>query len=153
MVFIFASMSLICFAAEGEELTGHPRVVDGDTLAFGDAKVRMNGIDAPEKKQICQDRGGQAYRCGESARAVLNGQVGSVEVRCEGAQYDRYQRLIATCWKGTVDLNAWMVEQGWAVAFRRYSEVYVHQEDRARAGRAGMWAGDFEMPWDWRRNH
>lgn len=129
------------------------RIVDGDTLVFGDVRVRLNGIDAPEWKQICQDRAGRSYRCGQSARAALNGQVGSAEIRCQGTQYDRYQRLIATCWRENVDLNGWMVEQGWAVAFRRYSEVYVNQEDQARSARAGLWAGAFDMPWDWRRSH
>jgi len=43
-----------------------------------------------------------------------------------------------------------MVENGWAVAFRRYSEVYVAQEARARDKRAGLWSGEFQMPWEWR---
>jgi endonuclease YncB( thermonuclease family) len=66
---------------------------------------------------------------------------------------DRYQRLIATWWKGTEDLNGWLVLNGWAVAFRRYSTAYVAAEDTARAAKGGLWAGDFEMPWDWRKAH
>ena len=60
------------------------------------------------------------------------------------------RRVIAVCFKGAVNLNAWMVEQGWAVAFRKYGIDYIAQEDEARLARRGMWAGSFEMPWDWR---
>ena len=49
-----------------------------------------------------------------------------------------------------INLNAWMVEQGWAVAFRKYGLDYVAQEDTARQSRRGLWVGTFEMPWDWR---
>jgi endonuclease YncB( thermonuclease family) len=43
-----------------------------------------------------------------------------------------------------------MVENGWAVAFRKYSELYVEQETRARDGRIGLWSSEFQMPWEWR---
>ena len=46
---------------------------------------------------------------------------------------DRYRRIIAVCFKGTTNLNAWMVAQGWAVAFRKYGLDYVSEEDDARA--------------------
>ena len=74
-------------------------------------------------------------------------------MRCEGAQYDRYLRLIATCWHGSEDLGAWMVAHGWAVAYRRYSLKYVGQEEQARMAKLGLWQGAFDMPWDWRRLH
>jgi endonuclease YncB( thermonuclease family) len=149
---IFA-LILATTPALADNLSGHPRVVDGDTLAFGDQKVRLSGIDAPEKRQTCQDRAGQAYRCGLSAAAALIGEIGSGAIRCDGSEYDRYQRLIATCWKGGEDLNGWMVARGWAVAYRRYAKTYVGLEDQARSAKAGLWAGDFDMPWDWRRHH
>jgi endonuclease YncB( thermonuclease family) len=50
--------------------------------------------------------------------------------------------------KGAEDLNRWMVANGWAVAYRRYSVDYVADEDAARRKRINMWSGDFEMPWD-----
>jgi endonuclease YncB( thermonuclease family) len=58
--------------------------------------------------------------------------------------------VIAVCFKGGTNLNAWLVQQGWAVAFRKYGTDYIPQEDEARLARRGMWVGAFEMPWDWR---
>ena len=49
------------------------------------------------------------------------------------------------------DVNAWMVSQGLALAYRRYSRGYVGEEASARDARLGMWRGDFVPPWDWRR--
>ena len=51
---------------------------------------------------------------------------------------DRYSRMVAVCWAGNVDLSHWLVSQGHAVAFRRYSLDYVAEEDRARVGRAAF---------------
>ena len=48
-------------------------------------------------------------------------------------------------------MNAWMVRQGWAVAYRRYSTDYVSQENEAKSERLGIWRGEFVMPWKWRR--
>jgi endonuclease YncB( thermonuclease family) len=66
---------------------------------------------------------------------------------------DRYGRIIAVCFTAGTNLNGWMVEQGWAVAFRRYGNDYIPQEDRARTHRRGIWAGRFDMPWDWRQQN
>ena len=51
------------------------------------------------------------------------------------------------------DLGGWMVENGWAVAYRKYSgNLYVEREARAREKRVGLWSGEFQMPWEWRSN-
>ena len=55
------------------------------------------------------------------------------------------------CRVGGVDLNAWMVEQGWAVAYRKYSRDYVAHETAAEATRRGLWRGEFVEPSRWRR--
>ena len=54
-----------------------------------------------------------------------------VQPRTRGKQHDRYGRLVAVCFKGGEDLNRWMVEQGWAVAYRHYSMDYVDADARA----------------------
>ncbi|WP_197716172.1 thermonuclease family protein [Cereibacter sphaeroides] len=50
-----------------------------------------------------------------------------------------------------INLDAWMVRSGWAVAYRRYGSAYVRDEDLARREKRGIWASRFEMPWDWRK--
>jgi hypothetical protein len=48
------------------------------------------------------------------------------------------------------DVSAWLIDQGWAMAYRQYSLDYVKNEDRARAVRLGIWTSQFQAPWEWR---
>src|SRR5277367_4331498 len=73
------------------------------------------------------------------------------EGECTAKGKDRYERIIATCLVDSTDVNGWMVEHGWAVAYRKYSMEYASVEDQARAAKLGIWAGTFELPEDWRR--
>lgn len=129
------------------------RVIDGDTIHLGKIKVRLHGIDAPETGQTCRNARGKTYPCGKRATSVLVLRA-AAGVSCEpaGDEQDRYGRVIATCFAvdGT-DINAYMVRSGHALAYRKYSQKYVSQEERARAGRRGMHRGAFVAPWDWRR--
>lgn len=140
--------------AGADEITvsGHPRVVDADTLAFGKERVRIEGVDAPEKRQTCENASGQVYGCGVLATAALVVRIGADSVTCKGAGRDKYKRLIGFCFfaDGT-DLNGWLVRHGHAMAYRKYSTVYVEQESAARADGVGIWRGRFVKPWNWRR--
>jgi endonuclease YncB( thermonuclease family) len=135
---------------------GEPtQVVDGDSLEItrdGRAyRVRLKGIDAPEMDQTCRAAGGP-YPCGEHARTALDGLIrAGGGVTCEVGDSDSYGRFLGVCRdaKGR-DLNAAMVEAGWALAYRHYTEAYVPQEERARKAERGLWAGTFTAPWDWR---
>ena len=146
-------ISFILFPSIGmvADLTGAPNIVDGDTLHLNGTKIRLHGIDAPETKQSCTDQHGASYMCGEASTEALRALVGSQPVRCEGSTHDRYGRLIGVCYANGIDLNAEMVRQGWALAYRRYSKDYVSAEKEALEAKRGMWAGEFEKPWDWRR--
>lgn len=68
-------------SAQAQMLLGNPRVVDGDTLAFNGSYVRLHGIDAVERDQECI-RGGERWRCGEEAGAVLSELVARGTVNC-----------------------------------------------------------------------
>ncbi len=136
--------------ALSETLAGRPSVIDGDTLAVHGTRVRLHGIDAPESRQTCL-RGGKPERCGQQSALALADRIGRRTVICEGHSKDRYGRLLAVCKAGKEDLNAWLVEAGWAVAYRKYSLDYVAQEDAARKAGRGLWGTQFVMPWDWRK--
>jgi endonuclease YncB( thermonuclease family) len=131
-------------------LEGRARVVDGDTIEVAGRRVRLHGIDAPERDQACE-RGGRRYACGEEAARALAELVAGRDVRCAGRGEDQYGRVIAVCRADGTDLGEAMVRAGWAVAFRRYAEDYVDAEAAARRAGAGLWAGQFEAPEDWRR--
>ncbi|PCI37688.1 MAG: hypothetical protein COB46_13100 [Rhodospirillaceae bacterium] len=133
------------------DLTGKVHIIDGDTVRIGKTKIRLHGIDAPETKQTCLDHTNTPYMCGKASTASLRKLIGpSLVVHCKGTHHDRYKRLIAVCFTGGIDLNAEMVRQGWAVAYRKYSTDYVKTEVKAQKAKRGMWAGTFQMPWLWR---
>ena len=142
-------------AADPDQVTGKPTVTDGDTLRFGETKVRFHGIDAPEKRQKCRDARGAVYHCGIRATDAMAALAHGKEIVCRRTDTDRYKRMVARCSTvdGGLDLGAAMVAQGWAVAYRKYSKDHVAIEVIARETRAGMWAGTFDMPWDWRRKN
>lgn len=129
-----------------------PRIVDADTLEVAGQRVRLQGIDAPESAQVCRQATGQRYRCGDRATQALRTRIGAGAVTCQLEGRDRYNRALGICYAADgTDLNGWLVEQGWALAARRYSTKYVPQEAQARVARVGLWAGEFVEPWAWRR--
>lgn len=147
---LIATLAQPVTAAVAENITGVPSVIDGDTIDIHGQRIRLHGIDAPESKQICVS-GGEKYRCGQRAALALSDRIGRGSVTCEAKDTDRYGRVVAVCFKGQEDLNGWLVSEGLAVAYRRYSQVYVTHEVQAKSMPLGLWAGEFVMPWDWRR--
>lgn len=136
--------------ATGVAIVGVASVIDGDTIDVHGARIRLNGIDAPESGQRCQDAQGTDWRCGQQAALALSDHIGRRSVTCRQTDMDRYGRVVADCFSGGENLNRWMVSAGWAVAYRQYSTAYVAAEDGARGSGRGIWQGRFEMPWDWR---
>jgi endonuclease YncB( thermonuclease family) len=138
---------------DGREIAGRVHVGDGDSIDIGSTRLRLDGIDAVELAQHCKDASGADYACGVEARQVLEGLIGNKTVRCnERLGIDQYGRITATCTADGLDLNAAMVDSGFAVAYRQHSLAYVPNEERAKAAKKGLWAGSFEMPWDYRRD-
>ncbi|MGD8551682.1 MAG: thermonuclease family protein [Methyloceanibacter sp.] len=121
--------------------------IDGDSLNM---QIRLFGIDTPEAVQICKDDQGRDYPCGQVASDALAKLVQDKIVSCKVKTRDRYGRPVAICYADNIDIGGALVDAGVAVAFRKYSDKYVANEERARAARRGLWAGTFEMPWDYR---
>jgi endonuclease YncB( thermonuclease family) len=149
---LIATLLLAAPAHAAEPITGRASVTDGDTVVIHGTRIRLYGIDAPESAQACQDAAGKNYRCGQKAALALADRIGEAPIACEPRDTDRYGRTVAVCRKGTEDLNAWMVQQGYAIAYQRYSRDYVQAETTARALKRGLWAGTFDPPSDWRRS-
>ena len=132
------------------DISGTALIVDGDTITISGTKIRLSGIDTPEKNQTCRTAG-VIWDCGYEVTETLRGWTYAKEVRCIEDEKDRYGRLIADCFVDGYNVNARLVYEGLALAYRKYSERYVPEEDKARAAKRGMWAGEFVAPRDWRR--
>ena len=125
------------------------RVKDGDSVVVlsGGRKVevRLAYIDAPEFKQ--------AY--GRRAGAALRSLVGNRKVELELIGGDVHRRIVARVLRGSLDVNAEMVRQGFAWVRREYRHPpgLARLEDEARAARRGLWtAADPVPPWVWRKS-
>ena len=133
------------------EIFGVPIITDGDTIKILNKRIRFHGIDAPEKKQICI-KNSQEYRCGQEVTNVLKKKIDGKPVTCKVKEkLDRYKRHIGVCFLGDVDLNKWMVRNGHAVAYRRYSKDYIEDENYAKKKKIGLWSGTFIHPDKWRK--
>ena len=126
-------------------------MVDGDTLDVRGTRIRLYGIDAPESDQRCTQADGTSWRCGQRSALELDALIEDRPVRCVPRSTDRYGRAVAECWLGGQSINRWMVAQGWATAYREYSQQFVADEKSARASRRNLWSGTFEAPADHRR--
>ncbi len=145
-----------------EEISGIPKVVDGDTVHINNYKFRLEGIDAPEMRQQCKKESLKIssligftfykdYSCGKVSKEKLINKINGSEIKCIFATKDRYKRYIATCFKKKTNLNQWMVRNGYAIAYRRYSKRYVPDEDFAKENKLGLWQGKFMNPEKWRK--
>ncbi len=143
-------------------IKGFAKVVDGDTIIINSIKIRLEGIDAPEIKQRCKKPFlkisfltnlslNKDYLCGIVSKEKLINKIKNNEINCVSLSKDKYKRYLATCFKEKVNLNKWLVRNGFAVAYKRYSKRYITDENYARANKLGVWEGTFKRPEKWRK--
>ena len=134
-----------------DEISGVPSIIDGDTVKILNKRIRFHGIDTPEKKQICI-KNSKEYRCGQEATIALIKKINGKTVVCKVQdKLDRYKRYIGVCFLEDINLNRWMVRNGYAVAYRRYSKDYIQDENYAKKNKIGLWSGNFIHPEKWRK--
>ena len=133
------------------EIYGLPVITDGDTIKISNNKIRLHGIDAPEKNQNCTKHK-KEYNCGTVATEALIKKISKNVVKCLiQKNKDRYNRFIGVCFVDQKDLNKWMVSNGFAIAYRRYSKDYILDEEFAKKNTLGLWSGSFMKPEKWRK--
>jgi endonuclease YncB( thermonuclease family) len=140
----------ISVEVEADRLEGVARVIDGDTLDVGAVRVRLHGIDAFERNQMCDGPQGP-WACGAAATRALKDRTEGRRLVCRVLDTDRYGRKVSRCEREGVDVARALVAEGLALAYRRYSQDYIDEELAARAGAAGAWSGSFDRPEQWRR--
>ncbi len=132
-------------------VAGVASVIDADTLEIKGQRIRLVGVDAPESGQKCLDASSKFVRCGATAANALDAWINRNTVSCAIEGKDRYSRLLGQCSVHGQNMQEWLVTNGHAMAYRNYSKAYVPAELKARKAKAGIWAGEFISPWDWRQ--
>lgn len=135
-------LPLLLFAISGKVVSIH----DGDTITIlqdkQQIKVRLFGIDAPELKQ--------PY--GKKSKQFLSNLIAGKNVEVDENGKDRYKRTIGTIYVNGTDINAQMVANGYAWAYRKFSKKYTAQESKAKKQGLGLWRDKEPIPpWEWRR--
>lgn len=148
---ILAAVTLIpaVHSAAAQQITGPATAIDGDSLDMTGTRIRLFGIDAPEGKQSCE-REGTNWECGKQAADALRTAIASRSLSCLVRDQDVYGRMVSTCTVQRADIAYEMLESGLAVALPNADPAYHDAEARARSRRAGIWAGSFQTPAEWR---
>ena len=155
MKWFTAVLLTLALTAHAETITGRVvGVADGDTITVLDAdkvqhKIRLSGIDAPEKKQAFGNR----------SKKSLSALAFDKTVNVETEKRDRYGRQIGKVLVDGRDVNLVQVERGMAWFYRQYQRdqapndrrLYEAAEDAARADKRGLWRDDGPVPpWEFR---
>ncbi|NIA68975.1 thermonuclease family protein [Pelagibius litoralis] len=147
---LMAALTLCLAAAEAgaqksaRQVSGRgPAVIDSASLGFAGQRLSLYGLRAVAPSQTCAI-GDQVWACGQEARWATQNRVGNHWVVCVERARGAGGDILAVCYLGGVggpELNAWLVEQGWALAERDDVTDYLAQEETARAAGRGLWRG------------
>lgn len=124
-------------------------IVSGDVFRIGQHTIRLYGIASPLIDQNCIDQNGHSYECGYVAARMLRDFVSGDDVSCRIMSINTQQELMAACSVGTFDIGAALVEEGWAIALPAVTQIYIPYQAKAQQAKSGLWAGQFQMPWEW----
>lgn len=131
--FVLTCAVLPCNAEDRVKIT-IDRVVDGDTIAAQKARIRIWGIDAPER--------GEEYAL--ASTLFMETTVLGKELECVSKGMDRYKRFVMQCYQDGADIASLSVQMGMAKDYERYSKgFYAAEEKSARSKGYGMWKEEF----------
>ena len=152
-LFLVISICLIFFFLTYNDVKSYEiKIIDGDTIHLNNEKIRFTGIDSPELKQTC-NKNSEIIYCGIKAKQLLIDKIGKNNITCIREGKDQYKRTLAECFVNDLSLSRFLVREGYAFAYRKYSKKFIKDEDYARVNNLGMWSMNFEFPWDYRRKN
>ena len=121
-LFLVISICLIFFFLVYSDVKSYEiKIIDGDTIHLNGEKIRFKGIDTPELKQTCIKNSEIIY-CGIKAKQLLIDKIGKNKVNCVREGKDQYKRTLAECFVNDISLSRFLVREGYAFAFRKYSK-------------------------------
>ena len=152
-LFLVISTCLIFFFLTYNDVKSYEiKIIDGDTIHLNNEKIRFKGIDTPELKQTC-NKNNEIIYCGIKARQLLIDKIDKNKVRCVREGKDQYKRTLAECFINDLSLSRFLVREGYAFAYRKYSKKFINDENYAKKNKIGIWSMNFEYPWDWRKKN
>lgn len=146
----FTFVALVFSVDEGRAqqpaIVGIVRVIDADTIDVADVRIRLHGIDAPERGQPCTTRTGQNWGCGDWATAQVRDRFQGQQALCDQVDKDRYGRVVARCEVQGDDMGQVIVSAGLAFAYRKYAMDYDLDEKAAFVAGRGLHGFSMESP-------
>lgn len=144
-IFLLLTTILVAETITGKVIS----VTDGDTIKILDEKnkvykIRLNDIDAPEKKQAF----------GNKSKENLSKYIAGENVRVEYDKLDRYKRILGTVYFKDKDINKQQIIDGYAWQYKKYSKnnEYKNQERISRNNKKGLWSDENPLePWEYRK--
>ena len=156
---LFNNISSLSIEDNNLLISGKPKIIDGDTLKINNKKIRFSGIDAPEsyffgKKQLCILNNIE-IQCGKLSKEKLIEKIGNHVVDCKiEKNKDQYSRLIGECFLKNKSLSVFMVKNGYAFDYPKYSNgKFRKHQIHAKNLSLGLWKMQFEYPWIWRKKN
>ena len=145
---------MVAISGNAQTLIGTAQAIDGATVAINDTTIRLWGVDSPDIDQTCRKPNEPPWPCGKVARTALAVLTKDQTLNCTDKGQDSVGRAVATCaLAGGSDLGSMMVNLGYAIDWPESGGFYQYEQELARTSRRGVWAGTFDLPWDWRRQH
>ena len=141
---LFSFIILINFSfsnsSEKNVAKGKARIIDGDTIEINKEKIRFGGINSPERKEI-------GYRL---AKDKLIDKVANNIVTCvREKNKDKYRRTVAECFINGESLSSFMVKNGYACDYVKYSKKkYAKEQEYAKSKKLGIWKMNFDPSWE-----
>ena len=144
-IFLLLTTILVAETITGKVIS----VTDGDTIKILDEKnkvykIRLNDIDAPEKKQAF----------GNKSKENLAKYIAGENVRVEYYKLDRYKRILGTVYFKDKDINKQQIIDGYAWVYKKYSKnnEYINQERISKNHKRGLWKDEKPIePWEYRK--
>ena len=153
-ILLFISL-IILLSFNSEVRADNLRIIDGDTIELNGEKIRFSGIDTPELKQTCIKTEDGIYwlvHCGKFVREILVKKIGNNTLNCEREpEKDFFGRTLGECFVNGESLSKFLVRNGYGFAYIKYSKKYIEDEKYAKNNNLGLWAMEFDFPWDFRK--
>lgn len=126
----------------------------GDTFVMQGYVFKIYAIASPLREQHCNWENGMDYECGTVSAQKLKEFVENDPVTCRVISINKKGEVLGACSikdadGNTMDLGAYMVEEGWALALPDINPIYSPYQERAQQNKKGLWAGTFLAPWQW----